>query len=69
MKIISVGNTQKKCSKCGYLMEYDLNDIRRKRVSTKTGALGRQEYWNIEYIVCPWCNKEIELTHICTGNW
>lgn len=69
MKIISIGNTQKKCKKCGCVMEYDLNDIHRKRVSTKTDTFGKQEYWNIEYIICPWCNKEIEINAHCTSNW
>ena len=48
---------------------YDLNDIRRKKVSTKTGTFGKREYWNIEYIICPWCNKEIEIDAHCTSNW
>lgn len=68
MKIIGIGNTQKKCQKCGCVMEYDYNDIHRKRVSTKTGIFGKLEYWNIEYIICTLCNKEIEIDAHCTSN-
>lgn len=61
MKIIGVGNTLVKCRRCGCIMEYEQKDICEKRVSTNTRSFGRKEYWDIKYIVCPWCGYEIEI--------
>ena len=68
MKIITKGNMQETCSKCGCVMEYDLNDIHEKNINTKTGLFGKVESWNIKYIVCPYCGKEIETNAHCTNN-
>ena len=68
MKIIIKGNVQETCSKCGCVMEYDLNDIHEKNINTMTGFFNRMESWHIKYIICPYCGKEIEINAYCTNN-
>lgn len=66
MKIIEKGNKTVKCKRCGCVMEYDLNDIKRKNVIVKISEfLNLSELWRVEYINCPQCGKEIVINNKC----
>ena len=66
MKIIEKGNKTVKCTRCGCVMEYDLNDIKRRSTVVKRSEFfGLSELWRIEYINCPQCGKEIVIDSKC----
>lgn len=64
MKIISVGNIQKKCQKCGCLMEYDLNDIRGRKFLQRQAHLVSESIGisNILYVLG--AIKKLKSMHI-----
>lgn len=63
MKIISRGNKNVECRRCGCVMEYDSRDIQHKiiRVSTSSILTYLKIPVTVEYINCPQCGKEIEI--------
>lgn len=67
MKIMSKGNKNVQCERCGCVMEYDVRDVRRKTVEVSVSVWFdwltkpvRQEYIN-----CPQCGQEIVIGAFC----
>lgn len=66
MKIIKRGNKTIECKKCGCVMEYDCKDIKMETKDIIKGSIFRTiESWSVEVIICPQCNKKIEVGRKC----
>ena len=63
MKIISKGNKNVECERCGCIMEYDSKDIKTKIIYVGVSTWFKHLTKPVEsvYIECPQCNKEIEV--------
>ncbi len=67
MRIISKGNKQTTCERCGCVMEYDANDVRRKTVEVGVSIWfdWMTKSAEREYINCPQCGLEITISQTC----
>lgn len=61
MKIISKGNKNVECNRCGCIMEFDSKDIHKRivQVSDSVWFSSLTKPVEHEYIECPQCGKEI----------
>lgn len=69
MEVIKHGNTYKEveCAKCGALLSYCKTDIKKKYQHEEYIGDGYFHYSYRQYIVCPECNCDIELSWIIDG--
>lgn len=67
MEVIKHGNYYKeiKCEKCNAILAYCKNDI--KKIDSCEEIFGELHSSYQEYIVCPECNKKINLSWIIDG--
>jgi len=67
MKIISKGNKNVRCERCGCVMEYEARDIKIKSVEVSVSAWFTFLTKPIkqEYINCPQCGQKIVIGESC----
>lgn len=67
MKVIKHGNMHKEveCPKCQALLSYCFSDIKREFWSGE--YFGEMHSHSRKWIICPECNKQIDLSFIIDG--
>lgn len=67
MNVLRHGNTykEKECTKCGALLSYSSKDVKTKFDGSDYG--GEIHTFSRKWIVCPECNKEIEISFVIDG--
>lgn len=60
MKVIYSNNNICICGNCGCTLQYEMSDIRTKSECFNKGYTNDQ-YYDINYIHCPYCGKDNEV--------